>query len=104
MSTSLFTDLTATIPQADDISALFDKPSHYTVEVYGDPRSDKPRPFSTIRGIVFLGVRYNDQVASCSCRDLEPLKYGDELYTRCHAHKIQVIGTLRREIGKKAAK
>lgn len=102
--TTLFTGFVNTDSQSDDITTLFVKPSHYNVEVYGDLRSDKPRPFSTIRGIVFLGIRYNDQVAACSCKDLEPLKYGDELYTRCHDHRIQLIGTLRREIGKKATK
>lgn len=100
----LSTELVDPAPQADDITTLFDKPSHYIIESYGDPRSDKPRPFSTFKSIIFSGVRYSDKVAACSCVKMELLKFGDEAYTRCADHGVQLIGQLRREIGKKATK
>lgn len=104
MKTLLFTDLVDPVIPMDDIASLFDKPLHYNVEFYGDPKSDKPRPFSTLKGIIFSGTRYSDKVAACSCVKMELLKFGDDAYTRCKDHGIQSIGQLRREIGKKAAK
>lgn len=98
----LASDILDPFSSIDDIVTLLDRASHYNVESYGDPRSDKPRPFSTLKGIIFSGVRYSDKVAACSCRELNLFKFGDEAYTHCALHEVQSIGRLRREIGKKA--
>lgn len=85
-----------------DITALCIEASHVDIH----PGNDKlSRPvFSMLRGLVFSGTRYNDHGAACSCAKMRVYRFGDHGYTKCDQHGFQSIGTLRREIGKKAAK
>lgn len=99
MSTLFFSEVDTYTPQPDDVAA-FDKARNVTVQTHGDLHGTKPRPYSTLRNIIFSGQRYQDKVASCACATLELYKFGDEAYTRCAEHGVQAIGMLRRDVAK----
>lgn len=99
MSTLFFNEVEPYTPHPDDVAA-FDKARNVTIQTHGDLHSTKPRPYSTLRNIVFNGTRYGDKVASCACSQIELYKFGDEAYTRCQTHGVQSIGLLRRDVAK----
>lgn len=98
MSTLFFREIDTYTPP-DDMAA-FDKARNVTVQTHGDLHSTKPRPYSTLRNIVFNGTRYSDKVASCACKEIELYKFGEDCYTRCAEHGVQEIGMLRRDVTK----
>jgi hypothetical protein len=80
-----------------DLVHLCIKATHYQVVRHPNPGGREV--FSTIRGIIFDGARYEDHVAACDCGDgeLTFYKFADYGYTKCERHGFQGIGQLRRE-------
>lgn len=95
MTPTLYQELIDPVVPNDHVAAL-DKATH--VSIQHTPGN------SLLRDIIFRGQRYEDRGASCDCRDIELYKFGDTAYTRCQAHGLVEIGTLRRSLPSKAVR
>lgn len=99
MST-LFFDETASITLPDsDVSAALDPASNFKIV-----RHSRGIP-SDIEQVIFGGAWYQNLVALCDCAEMELYRFGIDVYTKCPAHGLQMLGgQLRRDVAHKAAR
>lgn len=95
MSTLLYSDLSVA-PEPADLTSLFDRATHVSVEPQPDLKNGKPRRITLLRNITFAGGYFADKDAACACAQLDLYKFGNEAYTRCAEHGVQDIGPLHR--------